>query len=297
MRELGRMPARLRGQVRENWVARHLGLSFALLVLGVFILGAIFAPWLAPHNPVIADPTASLVPPGSPGHLLGTDSIGHDILSQLMYAPRIDLVVPVVATVVSFAIGVPIGAWIGFYSDRQGFLGLASGQLMRAVDILQAFPVFVLALVLVATLGRSEINVVYALVVLETPVFLRLTRSSVGSVRQRTFVEAARTAGTSEIRIILGHVMPNAIGPALINASVLTGSGILITAGLSFVGAGVPPPTPEWGLMVSEGSENIITGQWWVTVFPGICIGLAVFSLALVGGWLTELLDPRRRSW
>ena len=215
------MPARLRGQVRENWVARHLGLSFALLVLGVFILGAIFAPWLAPHNPVIADPTASLVPPGSPGHLLGTDSIGHDILSQLMYAPRIDLVVPVVATVVSFAIGVPIGAWIGFYSDRQGFLGLASGQLMRAVDILQAFPVFVLALVLVATLGRSEINVVYALVVLETPVFLRLTRSSVGSVRQRTFVEAARTAGTSEIRIILGHVMPNAIGPALVAAAFL----------------------------------------------------------------------------
>src|SRR5262249_30857747 len=203
---------------------------------------------------------------------------GFDIFTRILFAPRVDLVVPVIATAVSFAVGVPAGAWLGYYSGERRLKGFLSEHVMRLMDILQAFPVFVLALALVATLGRGTINIVYALIVLEAPIFLRLTRSSVQSVKRRAFVDAATCAGDTERRVIFRHILPNSLGPALINASVLTGSGILITASLSFVGAGVQAPTPEWGYMVSVGAQNMVTGQWWPALFPGLCIGITVLG-------------------
>lgn len=262
-------------------------LLLGISLLGVVVITTLFAPLIARHSPVHPDVLISLLPP-SAGYWFGTDGLGFDVFSRVIYAPRIDLVIPVVATAVSFTIGVPIGAWVGFYSGESGVLGFVSEQFMRALDVLQAFPVFVLALALVATLGRSSVNVVYALIVLEAPVFVRLTRSSVQAVRTRAFVDAAKVAGSSELRVIFRHIMPNSVGPSLVQASVLTGQGIMITAALSFIGAGVQPPTPEWGAMVSEGAQSLVTGQWWPAVFPGTAIAITVLGFALVGEALTN---------
>ncbi len=265
------------------------------IIVGTMAIIALLAPVIAPYNPIEAKMGQALQPP-SWEHWFGTDRYGMDILSRILYAPRIDLVIPASGTLLALLIGVPIGAIVGYYSEQRGFWGLFSEFIMRALEILQAFPVFVLALALVAVLGRHEINIVYALVVLGAPMFLRLTRSSVLSVRKRTFVEAAKCAGNSEIRIIFRHVLPNSLGPALINASVFTGVGILVTAGLAFVGAGVPPPTPEWGYMVSVGAENMVTGEWWPSVFPGIFIGITVLGFALLGQGLVDYLDPEKKT-
>ena len=273
----------------------NLGLSLGILLVGSMAVLAIFAPLLQAHSPIHANSAVALQGPSSE-YWFGTDTLGFDIFTRVLYAPRVDLVVPVIATAISFGIGVVGGAWLGYQAGRRGWKGFVSEHIMRFIDILQAFPVFVFALALVATLGRGETNIVYALVVLEAPIFLRLTRSSVQAVRQRTFVDAAVCAGNSERRIIFRHILPNSLGPALINASVLTGSGILITASLSFVGAGVQPPKPEWGYMVATGAENMVTGQWWPAVFPGLFIGLTVLGFALIGDAVAHRLNPDRRD-
>jgi len=292
---LGAPPAGtgIRGGRRERLRA-NIGLVIGLTIVGTMIVLAIFAPLLTSFSPVHADPTAELVAPNGT-HLLGTDYLGFDIFARILYAPRVDLVVPVLATAISFAIGVVGGSWLGYQSGRAGWKGFVSEHMMRLIDILQAFPVFVLALALVATLGRGASSIVYALIVLEAPIFLRLTRSSVQAVKRRTFVDAAVCAGNSERRIIFRHILPNSLGPALVNTSVLTGSGILITASLSFVGAGVQPPTPEWGYMVSVGADNMVTGQWWPALFPGLFIGITVLGFALIGDSLSNRLNPDRR--
>jgi peptide/nickel transport system permease protein len=280
-----------RGVGRGLKAARDIGQTHAkgrapfaigLALIGVFVLMALFAPLIAPFSPTRADASAILLPP-SAMHWLGTDDNGTDILSRILYAPRIDLVVPVIAMLASLALGSILGTILGFYGGQRNVRGFVSDQTMRVVDIVQAFPVFVLALALVSTLGRSAANIVYALIVLETPIFLRLTRSTVLTVRNRTFVEAAFCSGTPIRSVILRQILPNSVGPALVNASVLTGSGILITASLSFIGAGIQAPEPELGSMVSTGAQDMVTGQWWPALFPGLCIGLMVLAFALVG--------------
>jgi peptide/nickel transport system permease protein len=261
-----------------------------IVLIAIFAVVAIIAPLIAPFSPTRADPSSILLSP-SGKHWLGTDDNGFDILSRVFYAPRIDLVVPVIAMLVSLVLGSLIGTVLGYYGQRRGVRGFISDQTMRIVDIVQAFPVFVLALALVSTLGRSAANIVYALVILETPIFLRLTRSAVLTVRNRTFVEAAVCSGTPTWRIVIGQILPNSVGPALVNASVLTGSGILITASLSFIGAGIQAPKPELGSMVSVGAQDMVTGQWWPALFPGIFIGLMVLAFALVGDGIRERLN------
>jgi peptide/nickel transport system permease protein len=167
--------------------------------------------------------------------------------------------------------------------------------MLRAMDVIQAFPVFILALALVAGFGASAFNVIIALTVLQFPVFLRLTRGAALGIRGRTFVEAARIGGAGTGAVMFRHVLPNSIGPALVGASVAVAQAILITAGLSFVGAGIRPPTPEWGAMISDGAQNLITGQWWPSVFPGLALGIVVLGYALVGDGLRLYLDPSRR--
>jgi peptide/nickel transport system permease protein len=178
---------------------------------------------------------------------------------------------------------------------RGGPAEWVSIAIMRAADIFQAFPVFILALALVGFSGPSVRTVIAALAFLNIPFFLRLTRGSVLQVRERNFVEAARCAGNNGLRTAFVHVMPNALTPALVNVSTTIGFSILLTSGLSFVGAGVPPPTPEWGLMIQVGSQNMITGQWWTALFPGIALGITILGYSLTADYLRIYLDPVNR--
>jgi peptide/nickel transport system permease protein len=264
---------------------------YGLIIVGFWLLISLLAPIIAPHSPTHPFVGAVLAPPSSQ-FLLGTDSNGLDILSRLMWAPRIDLGIAVASTILAVLIGVPLGGFAGYFSGRRGLQGGLATVAMRVVDISQAFPVFVFALAIVAALGPHAVNLVIAMAFVNAPVFIWLTRSQVLAVRERAFVEAARCGGNSELRIAFRHVLPNALAAPLTQLSVVLGFSVLLTAGLSFVGAGIQLPTPEWGLMVSEGASTMITGQWWIAVFPGIALASAVFGFALVGDGLRVYLDP-----
>jgi peptide/nickel transport system permease protein len=265
------------------------------LAISVFwILAALLAPLIAPYPPTEPHPDVTLSPP-SLKFWFGTDKDGLDIFSRVLYAPRIDLGIAVTSTAIAFLLGVPIGTLAGYFLGRGGVLGLLAEWIMRAVDVVQAFPVFIFALALVGALGASASNVIAAMVFVNTPVFIWLTRSEVLSMRQRPFIEAARCSGNAELRIAFVHVLPNSLAPALTQLSVVLGFAVLLTAGISFVGAGVRIPTPEWGLMISQGATTMITGDWWVALFPGVALASAVFGFALVGDGLRNYIDPKRR--
>ena len=258
------------------------------LVLAVVLISAL-APLLSKWDPTQID-SANVLSGPSRLHWLGTDQRGMDIWARIVYAPRVDLTIAVVATILAMAIGVPLGTLAGAYENvgrmRSGF-----GQLiMRTMDVLQAVPVFVFALAVVAVLGSGKANVILALGFVNAPVFVRLVRSEMLIWRQRTFVEAAMLAGWSRTRTAFRHVLPNAIGPSIAQASVVLGYSILLTAGLSFVGAGVPPPTPEWGGMISDGAGYLATGQYWAALFPGIAIGICVLGFSLAGEGLRHVI-------
>jgi peptide/nickel transport system permease protein len=263
-----------------------------LMVIWIFI--ALAASWIAPYSPVEPHPNDVSVPP-SPKYWLGTDKDGMDILSRILYAPRIDLAIAVTSIVLSFLLGVPVGILAGHFGGSGGLLGLLTDCMMRMVDVSLAFPVFVFALVLVAVLGSSAVNVILALAFIHVPIFVWLSRSDVLVVRDKLFVEAARCSGNSELRIAMVHIMPNALASSLTQFSIAVGAAIILTASLSFIGAGVPVPTPEWGLMISQGSSSMITGQWWAALFPGIALASAVLGFSLVGDGLRRYLDPKKR--
>ncbi len=267
-------------------------LGYALVALIVVL--AILAPLIAPYDPEQADATITLLPP-SGSHLLGTDISGMDVFSRVIYSARIDLLIAVTGTLLSLAVGMPLGLIAGYFSGTRGPWGWLSEGMMRAADVLQAFPVFVLAIALVAALGPSARNVIVAITFVNAPIYLRLMRTQALSLRERRFVDAARVAGSSETRIVIRHIFPNATAPAIVQSSVNVGWSVLLTAGLSFVGAGVRVPTPEWGSMIAVGAQNMITGQWWPALFPGIAIGITVLGFALIGDSLELMLDPVRR--
>jgi peptide/nickel transport system permease protein len=218
-----------------------------------------------------------------------------DIFSRVLAAPRIDLTIALVSTVIAFVCGVALGVVSGFFAQGERSGRIASALIMRIADIVQAFPMFVFALALVGLSGPSAKNVIIALAFLNIPFFLRLTRGAVLQVRSKTFVEAAICAGNSRLRAAFFHVMPNALAPAMVHFSTTVGFSILLTAGLSFVGAGVPPPTPELGLMIQVGAQNMITGQWWTALFPGLCLAVTVLAFSLFGDNLRIFLDPTNR--
>src|SRR5258708_482247 len=267
-----------------------LGCSIVLVTLFLALLG----PHVAPYNPELALPGAGLEPP-SWQHWMGTDVSGMDIFSRAIAAPRIDLLIALVSSVIAFVVGVALGVVSGYFATSRRVGRLVSEAIMRAADILQAFPVFIFALALVGFRGPGTENVIVALAFLNIPYFLRVTRGAVFQVREQPFIEAARCAGNSELRIAFIHVMPNAAGPALANISPGIGFAILLTSALSFVGAGVPKPTPEWGSMISIGAPNMMTGQWWTAFFPGVFLGLTVLGYALCGDGLRDYIDPMNR--
>lgn len=227
---------------------------------------------------------------------MGTDNTGKDILSRVMSAPRWDVTIAVLSTAISYVVGVILGVVSGFFAGERGFKGILSEVIARVTDIVQAFPPIVLALGLVAATGAGLTSIVLVVAFLGAPVFLRLTRAAALSVKERTYVKAARVAGMSDLNIMIYHVLPNSLGPPLANVSVIAGWAVLLTAGLSFIGAGVPVPTPEWGSMIAIGQNNVITGQWWPVLFPGLALGLTVLGFALSGELLRERFVERGRE-
>ena len=278
-----------------NWLFRA---GMALVALSLILMVA--GPWLAPFDPgrptdAIAEPPPDLaaIPgllwtvvtgaPHEPIHWFGTDSTGLDIFSRVIAAPRTDVAIAVGANALSLIAGTLLGLAAGTLRPWAGAL------LMRLSDLVQAFPVFITGMILVTLAGRSNGTIVLTLALLYTPIYIRLTRSEVLVQARRGFVDASRALGRSTSWIALRHVLPNALAPSLIQASVTIGFAILMTAGLSFVGAGVRPPAPEWGLMIAAGSDQLVQGEWWPSVFPGLAISLTVFGFAAFGNGLERL--------
>ena len=264
-------------------------MAIGLALLSLQLIAIVFAPWIAPYSPITADPLNSLQPP-SWQHWFGTDVSGMDIYSRVIYATRINLLISVTAVAIAFALGVPIGLAIGYYR------GWVSSLAMRIFDFVQSFPVFVLGMVLVSVMGQEIWNVAIVLAVLFTPVFARLIRAEVLSLRERPFIAAARCSGATDKDIMFRHILPNALTPAIVQISISIGMAILLTAGLSFVGAGVRMPVAEWGLMVSNGAQQMILGVWWVALFPGLAIVFSVLTFALLGDAAKQKFDPQSRT-
>lgn len=269
--------------------------AFGYLYLLLIVCLAILAPWISPYDPVTPDLTNYLKPPNA-ANWLGTDNTGMDIATRIIYAPRTDLVIAVLGTVFSALIGAPLGALVGYYERRGGWRSVISAFVMRTADVLQAFPVFVFAIALVAVFGQSITSIVAAIAFVNIPIYLRLMRGQVLAIGAMRYVEAAYIAGASDFVILRRHIIPNSIAAALAQLSINVGWSVLLTAALSFVGAGVEAPTPEWGSMIAAGFQSIMTGQWWPSVFPGIALALAVFAFGLVGSSIELLADPQARA-
>jgi len=263
--------------------------AVAAVAFAAFVLLALFGPALAPHEPLSSNAGAALAPPG-PGHWFGTDALGRDILSRVIVATRLDLLIAFSAVLSSFAIGGLLGAFAGYFG------GWLDRIVMRGCDMVMSFPLFVLAMGIVAALGNSVFNIIIATALVNLPFYIRVARTEVNVRRDAPFVEAARLAGNSDARILFRHLIPNALPPMMVQISLNMGWAILNAAGLSFIGLGVSPPQAEWGIMVAEGASFIISGEWWVALFPGAVLMLAVFTFNLLGDGLRDLIDPRRRT-
>lgn len=266
-------------------------LGYIIVALIIFI--AIFAPLFAPFDPIKSDAKNYLKAPQWP-YLMGTDATGMDVFSRVLYAPRVDLAIALLGTLLSAILGVVLGAIAGFYDGSGKVAGFGSAFIMRSADVVQAFPVFVFAIAVVAVLGQSIQSLVMAIAFVNAPIYLRLMRSQCLSIRRMRYVEAAYVAGTSDFKIIIAHVIPNSIAPLLAQLSVNIGWAILLTSALSFIGAGVEAPIPEWGSMISMGFQNIVTGHWWPSIFPGLALAVTVLGFALVGSSIEILADPVR---
>lgn len=270
------------------------GFLAGLVIVFATLFLALFGPAIAPYGPEEVLPGRAILPPGA-AHWMGSDVSGMDIFSRVISAPRIDLTIALLSTTIAFVGGVILGVLSGFFAGGRGVWAIMSAGIVRAADVFQAFPLFIFALALVGFRGPSVQNVIVALAFLNIPFFLRVTRGAVLHVRERPFVEAARCVGNSGLRAAFVHVMPNALTPALANLSPTIGFSILLTSALSFVGAGVPIPTPEWGSMIAIGAPNMMTGQWWTALFPGLALGITILGYALVGDGLRYYLDPTQR--
>jgi peptide/nickel transport system permease protein len=272
---------------RRRPANRLSGAALGTIVL-LALLGAV-APWVAPYDPDATDPSAPLVSV-SWAHPLGTDIYGRDQLSRLLHAARVDLLVALAATVMALTAGTGLGAVAGFRG------GAVDQVVMRAVDAVMAFPAFVLAMGITAALGNSPANVVLAIAVTHVPVYTRLVRGEMLRIREMEYAEAARTVGNRAHRIVFYHLLPNCVPPLVVQATLAMGFAILTVAALSFIGLGIQPPQAEWGAMTAEGAEYIVSGEWWLFLFPGLAIMVTVLSFNLLGDALRDLLDPRLRG-
>lgn len=276
-----------RGSRRRFWytLRSHPPLIVGLCVLFCIIFVALVGPYLTPYLPLKTNPENMLQPP-SAAHPMGTDNFGRDILTRIIYAARLDLVIAFSVVAIALGLGVLIGIFSGYYG------GQVDDVVMRVADVILAFPSFILALTITAVLGNSIPNVIIAIAIAYIPYFVRLTRGEVLSARELDYAEAARCVGNPTWRVMYLHLLPNCLTPALVQATLCLGWAILDASGLAFLGLGIRPPTPEWGVMVSEGARDIISGQWWTAFFPGAVIVLTAFSFNLIGDSLRDVTSP-----
>ena len=259
-----------------------------LLIIGSLVAIAVIAPLIAPADPLKTNVGRRLEAPGR-DHLFGTDQLGRDILSRILHGARISLRIAILTGLIATTLGAPLGIVSGYFRGRVDDL------LMRLTDMFIAFPRLILAMAIAAALKPTLENVVIAISLAAWPAYARLARSVALGLREENFVEAARALGASPLRILGRHILPGVISPVIIQVSLDMGGIILTAAGLGFIGFGAQPPTPEWGLMISEG-RNYITSQWWLSTFPGVAISLVVLGFNLLGDGVRDVLDPRLRS-
>lgn len=258
------------------------------IILLLFILMAVFAPFLAPYDPFYMDTEAILSAP-SAAHLLGTDNMGRDILSRIFYGARISLRVSIISVSIATVAGVILGVAAGYFGR------ITDGIISRILEIMFAFPEVLLALLIMSILGPSLNNIIIAIGIVYTPIFARITRGAVLSVKDSLYVEAARSIGVRDSTIIIRHILPNILSPILVQITLSLAFAILSEASLSFLGIGVEPDIPSWGIMLNNGRAWIEIA-WWVGVFPGIAIALAVLGFNILGDGLRDVLDPRLRN-
>lgn len=281
-----------RSQVSAVWhrLKKNKLAMLGLIILCVMIGLAVFADFIADYDTVVIglDTSQRLLTP-SLEHLCGTDQFGRDVFARIIHGGRLSLSLSIISMSIAVAIGAFIGAVAGYYGGR------VDDVLMRLMDILLAIPPMLMSISIVAALGQSMVNLLIALAIAYIPVFARVIRSTILSIKGQEFVEAARACGTSNARIILRHIIPNAIGPIIVEATLTMGAAILVISSLSFMGLGIEPPAPEWGTMLYEGRE-VIRSSPYLVIFPGIAIALSVMSLNLLGDGLRDALDPRLKN-
>ena len=269
--------------LRRNSMA-WIGAGLLLLIL----VAAVFAPWLAPHDPLQQNIAYRLEPPSSE-FWLGTDTFGRDVLSRLIYGARVSLLVGFVAVLIAMCIGSALGILAGYVG------GTIDRLIMGLVDVLLSFPTLLLGLMVAAMLGASLQNLIIAIAITEIAPFVRVARAPTIALKQRDFVEAGRALGFGPMRLMGVHILPNMISDVVVLGSLWMATAIRTEASLSFIGLGVPPPAPTWGSMIREGFENILDA-WWLTVFPSVAILLTVLALNLIGDALRDAIDPKMRS-
>ncbi|MEG1547842.1 MAG: ABC transporter permease [Clostridia bacterium] len=278
--------------LRKLWRSKT-GVIGVVIVLSIIIL-AIFAPQIAPHDPAKQDYSAMLRPPawvegGTSEYILGTDNLGRDILSRIIYGTRISLIVGLVSVMLAGAIGMLIGLVAGFFG------GIVDAVFMRLVDAFLSIPSILFALVLLSVTGPGVITLVVALGLTNWVVYARLVRGEVLSIRERDFVKAARSIGVKNASIIVRHILPNVFSSFIVVSALTVASTIISEASLSFLGLGIQPPTVSWGIMLSDG-RNYLATSWWIATFPGIAITITVLGIIFLGDWLRDVLDPRSQA-
>jgi peptide/nickel transport system permease protein len=276
------------------WRLRGFPLIPVLILLSIAFV-AVFADVLAPHDPQIGSLARRFRPPfwqdgGSVSYLLGTDHVGRDVLSRLIFGARVSMVVGITAVLVAGGIGTLLGIVSGYLG------GWADQVVMRITDTWLALPALTFAIFLAAIVGPSEFNIIVILGLVYWTRYARVIRGEVLSLKQREFVRLAIVAGCSKRVIMWRHILPNVINSAVVLATLMLGVVIVTEASLSFLGVGVPPPKPAWGLMMADGKKGLMVGYWWLTVLPGLCIMLMVLSANLLGDWLRVKLDPQLRQ-
>jgi peptide/nickel transport system permease protein len=263
--------------------------AFAFFLLLLIVFAALFGPYIVPYDPLASDTTSALKAP-SAAHWFGTDQLGRDILSRVVVATRLDVFIAVVSVVLVFLMGGLAGIAAGYFG------GWTDRIVGRVADTIMAFPLFVLAMGIVAALGNTVQNIIIATAIVNFPLYARVARAEANVRRYAGFVQAARLSGNGEFRILLGQILPNIMPIMIVQMSLTMGYAVLNAAGLSFIGLGVRPPTAEWGIMVAEGASFMISGEWWIALFPGLALMIAVFCFNLLGDGLRDIVDPQRRT-
>ncbi|HEV8686630.1 MAG TPA: ABC transporter permease [Gaiellaceae bacterium] len=282
-----RVPEGLVATAARRLFRNPVTLAGLVIALAVALLG-LLAPLIAPYGATEGNPDATLQPP-SWDHPFGTDPIGFDILSRVLHGARLDLGIALGAVAIALLAGCLLGAVAGFFGR------FTDEVVMRGCDMLSAFPSFILALGVVAALGASVPNLIFAIALVNVSVYARLLRARVLTVREAQYVRAATAIGCSRTRLMFAHVLPNSMAPIFVQSTLQAGYAILEAAGLSFIGLGVRVPTAEWGVMVNMGLQYVVSGEWWISFFPGMAIAVTVMGFNLIGDGLQDLLDPKRR--